>query len=1134
MSNTPHRPAARRGLRKHGSRGDVAPVSAAAAANHAGSHTRRKNMTPLRSYASFPALVADPPAPPAFNIDELCAAKRPASNTAIVGGDGGGMPGARHPGYGGRRGLLHSSVSSGDPDDFDLDTPPFSRQASAALLPPLPGDPQLQRTPSERRRHGYSQQSLLGCLTPTPARTMMDSPAGMHSVHSVSPSPSPTPYHASRTTHRRLTFTPAEMAAVAASGSVAGINSVNSSNAGSASPASHQLSHAPSTMFTPPATKLVRPDPSVFTSTGLLSKKQQARTRSSSGNNNSNVGGGDGDSFIPPETPCKRAGAAVDSAGKPIEAGSSMKVSSNDPRFAAATGGRARAHSGLATPNASSSSFHHHYQSPALPGVHLDMDPFRLGKHRNTSTDSLRRTRKKPHLGPPADELDDINSLFDTPCRPRQNTLVDDDFMQRPPPGFRIPAGPEAPSSSVAAAGAARPLPPSFAPQHQFLIQSLAAENLVDPDAAPWDIGSSAGSRVSWAASSDAGSISSAVTLAPSARSPGLHPQSGTADDSGAHRRKQQQHGQQQNARQTPYASRRQRIPLFRKDSTGSNCGGSGVFGTDDDSRPNSRFFDAMELDFELGRNGSVDGGDGGDGGNGGDGGDGDDDDVFSPRAGSGHRRGRSVGALPVAAEFGRSSGDDILRAGDRQQLPPVVQGCATSYPHFLGREYFWQADRSLPFLAPSSELLVADGRGYADYFEQHFEVVARAGEGNFSSVVSARSLDDGQLYAVKKTRQPFAGRQERARRLREVELLWMVPQCAGIVRLVNAWEQAGHLHLQFELCERGSLEEYLDRRAQADGRVSEAHAWAILAHAAHALNRLHESDVAHLDVKPANFLLGARFGQPGAEQHEGWLKLADFGHAVRLPHEPRAWVEEGDREYMAPEVLRGVYSKAADVFSLGMMMLEITADIVLPDNGVDWHKLREACFDDRSFDDLPYSLDLVDSIKLMLHPDPARRPALAQILALPQCSIYTPPSAVRAVEDGFAQVSVRERQHAGYLHSSLLPRVPLMARASTAGADGSPMHPSVHPMVTRSVAAANANAGSNSGAGAAPRLPPPPPAARVAVAPRAGSGKRSNSSSAVLARRTASAPGTSPQPQPSSSSSSTSRGSAQATAAAH
>ncbi|KAI8318539.1 kinase-like protein, partial [Martensiomyces pterosporus] len=262
------------------------------------------------------------------------------------------------------------------------------------------------------------------------------------------------------------------------------------------------------------------------------------------------------------------------------------------------------------------------------------------------------------------------------------------------------------------------------------------------------------------------------------------------------------------------------------------------------------------------------------------------------------------------------------------------------------------------------------------------FEIISRAGEGSFSSVYSVRSLVDGQLYAVKKTRQPFTGRQERARRLREVELLWTVPQAAGIVKLVNAWEQFGHLYMQFELCERGSLAGYLEARAHADSSwVSEARAWAILAHACHSVNRLHDCDIAHLDIKPANFLLGPDFEAAGAEQHEGWLRLADFGHAVRLPHGPLAWVEEGDREYMAPEVLRGVYTKAADVFSLGLMMLEIVADIVLPDNGVEWHKLREGCFDDQNFVNLPFSPELLETIKQMLHPDPSLRPTLHQVL---------------------------------------------------------------------------------------------------------------------------------------------------------
>lgn len=49
----------------------------------------------------------------------------------------------------------------------------------------------------------------------------------------------------------------------------------------------------------------------------------------------------------------------------------------------------------------------------------------------------------------------------------------------------------------------------------------------------------------------------------------------------------------------------------------------------------------------------------------------------------------------------------------------------------------------------------------------------------------------------------------------------------------------------------------------------------------------------------------------------------------------------EGDRDYIAPEILQGKYDKPADVFALGIIMFEIAGNVKLPENGPSWMKLR-------------------------------------------------------------------------------------------------------------------------------------------------------------------------------------------------
>jgi mitosis inhibitor protein kinase SWE1 len=101
-------------------------------------------------------------------------------------------------------------------------------------------------------------------------------------------------------------------------------------------------------------------------------------------------------------------------------------------------------------------------------------------------------------------------------------------------------------------------------------------------------------------------------------------------------------------------------------------------------------------------------------------------------------------------------------------------------------------------------------------------------------------------------------------------------------------------------------------------------------------LKHIHDSGFIHLDLKPANVLI----------TFEGVLKIGDFGMATSWPAQPG--IEgEGDREYIGPEILLGQYDKPADIFALGLIMLEIAGNVQLPDNGPTWQRLRSGDMSD-------------------------------------------------------------------------------------------------------------------------------------------------------------------------------------------
>jgi len=131
----------------------------------------------------------------------------------------------------------------------------------------------------------------------------------------------------------------------------------------------------------------------------------------------------------------------------------------------------------------------------------------------------------------------------------------------------------------------------------------------------------------------------------------------------------------------------------------------------------------------------------------------------------------------------------------------------------------------------------------------------------------------------------------------------------------------------------------------------------------------LHSHRVVHFDLKPANLLLG----------DDGRVKIADLGIAVILD-EPHSQVPvEGDKVYMAPELLKSRFSLAIDIFSLGLVVVEMAAMWPMPTEGSQWEQLRQADFSGLPLADLPE--DLADLVVRMLTPDPTARPTIDDIL---------------------------------------------------------------------------------------------------------------------------------------------------------
>jgi serine/threonine-protein kinase len=142
------------------------------------------------------------------------------------------------------------------------------------------------------------------------------------------------------------------------------------------------------------------------------------------------------------------------------------------------------------------------------------------------------------------------------------------------------------------------------------------------------------------------------------------------------------------------------------------------------------------------------------------------------------------------------------------------------------------------------------------------------------------------------------------------------------------------------------------------------------------ALAEVHGRGIVHRDLKPENVILWK-----SAPEGERPI-LIDFGMASLRGTENRMWnttLLGGSLHYMAPERLTGHYSQASDLYSFGVVILEMLSGKRLADLGV---MVTDDAFPDALGQALSHSVvpenlaPLVENLRRCYSAEPQRRPS--------------------------------------------------------------------------------------------------------------------------------------------------------------
>lgn len=267
----------------------------------------------------------------------------------------------------------------------------------------------------------------------------------------------------------------------------------------------------------------------------------------------------------------------------------------------------------------------------------------------------------------------------------------------------------------------------------------------------------------------------------------------------------------------------------------------------------------------------------------------------------------------------------------------------------------------------------VEENQYTVDYrFAKDFKEIEPIGKGGFGQVFKAKHRIDGNIYVVKRVMY------NNKKVEREVQALATFKH-PNIVHYCSCWEGVDFyedpenstriktkcLFIQMELCDKGTLDEWIDNRRQ--NAPDKALALELFEQIAEGVDYIHSKGLIHRDLKPNNiFLVG-----------EKQVKIGDFGLVTTLKNDEQRTRRKGTRRYMSPEQISSEeYGKEVDIFALGLILAELLYICPTVSETLKiFEDLRNGIFSD-VFDSKEKSL-----LQKLLSREPQKRPDTSEIL---------------------------------------------------------------------------------------------------------------------------------------------------------